>query len=166
MNGKPRIIIVEGPDGSGKTTLVDYLADPLDAHTNHCGVPVGHPMIEYVDVAMMGLRTGKTLIVDRFHLGEQVYGPIMRGGDMLGLKGRLVLEGMLSLVFQPLVVLCLPPYHVCLENWQANHADEYVKQQTKFYDVWNAFSQVSTTLPIYQYDYTETTSEVALGYIK
>jgi len=165
MMQRPRIIIVEGPDGAGKTTLVEYLARELGARSWHCGVPVDHPMIEYMDVAMVGLRREQTLIVDRFHLGEQVYGPIMRGGDRLGLRGRLVFEELLRRMFDPVIVLCLPPFNVCMRNWQQNHTNEYVKETAKFHDVWHAFSIVATSLPKFTYDYTRTTPATVLGMI-
>ena len=48
------LIIVEGPDGAGKTTLVAALATALRASSDsasvdvlHRGPPVAHPLLEY-----------------------------------------------------------------------------------------------------------------------
>lgn len=76
------IIIFEGPDGSGKTTLaratVDLLAQAdLDrpALYVHASAPERHPLVEYTSP----IRPGRNYVIDRWHLGEMIYGPAYRG---------------------------------------------------------------------------------------
>jgi hypothetical protein len=75
------LIICEGPDCSGKTTLASRLVDALRANHpgdqvtyRHCGVPTEHPVDEYV-APLLDYRpgTGQHVVCDRFHVGETVY---------------------------------------------------------------------------------------------
>jgi thymidylate kinase len=75
------LIIVDGPDCSGKSTLVAALRDRLatrylhdEVHLLHRGPPTGHPLDEY-EVPLLTYRaSGSTHVVcDRWHLGELVY---------------------------------------------------------------------------------------------
>lgn len=152
MKQKPTIVIIEGPDGSGKTTLADYLAEGSGAVVRHSGVPSENPLLDCMEVALIGDGMW-TLIVDRLHLGEQVYGPIMRRGDKLGLRGRLVFEKWLMQFFNVRLIICLPPLAECLRNWKRNHENEYVKDTSQFIDVWHSFNQVATTLHVTKYNY-------------
>lgn len=80
------LIIIEGPDCAGKTTL----ADQLQAHIQKLnpndevlrlssGPPTLHPLDEYV-VPLLGYRpgSGTHVICDRLHWGEAVYPMIFR----------------------------------------------------------------------------------------
>lgn len=74
------LIIVEGPDGAGKTTLAKKIVAATGAWYRHASKPVRHPMIEYtypVEDALGGNSAG--LVCDRWHLGEMIYGPLYRG---------------------------------------------------------------------------------------
>jgi thymidylate kinase len=83
------LVIIEGCDGTGKSTLAARLAERLDgAEVLHLGPPKRHPLEETVlalDDYTPG--SGRHVIVDRFHLGEMIYGPIYRGESKLGPLG-------------------------------------------------------------------------------
>ena len=76
------LIIVEGPNCAGKTTLVDRLVTQLGARATAGSVtrlhrgPIDdrHPLDEYV-VPFLGYRpgSGDHFVCDRWHVGERVY---------------------------------------------------------------------------------------------
>jgi thymidylate kinase len=84
------IIILEGVDGTGKTTLAHELCDLAQQVTPgvnvtylHAGPPDRHPLYEY-EVPLQDVHPTRDLVVcDRWHLGELVYGPLYRGGSQL-----------------------------------------------------------------------------------
>lgn len=88
------LIIFEGPDLAGKTTLVEatrrYLAAKYPADTVrvlHRGPPTQHPLDEYV-TPLLGYRPGggEHILCDRWHLGEVVY-PAVTGRSSQLTKG-------------------------------------------------------------------------------
>src|SRR5215212_9925147 len=88
------LIILEGPDCSGKTTLADQLQVEIERTTKEevlrlsSGPPTGHPLDEYV-VPLLGYRpaTGTHIICDRLHWGETVYPMILKRPS--GLDGAI-----------------------------------------------------------------------------
>lgn len=90
------LIILEGPDGAGKTTLADHLANQIMLNDTsiigiqgsnralemprhqvavmHKGPPTQHPLDEY-EVPLYAYRPGRQqhVICDRWHLGELIY---------------------------------------------------------------------------------------------
>jgi thymidylate kinase len=86
------LIVIEGTDGTGKSTLANELGRRvLETRPNerveviHFGPPKLHPLTEYehvVDVYRPG--QGRTIICDRLHWGEMVYSEIYRNGSQLG----------------------------------------------------------------------------------
>jgi hypothetical protein len=80
------LIILEGPDGAGKTSLADGLAELLVRNDSTCrvrrikaNVPTRHPLDEYLrPIGNYRAGTGEHWILDRWHWGEYVY-PIVRG---------------------------------------------------------------------------------------
>lgn len=81
MKGE-KMIIVSGPDNSGKTSLVDYLVKEVGmdkVKKDFPQPPYEHPD-EYTDWVCNTINTGGVFdIVDRCFIDELVYGPIMRG---------------------------------------------------------------------------------------
>lgn len=80
------LIILEGPDGAGKTTLADSLRATLVDHcrvedlveVRHSGPPTRHPLVEY-ELALTEYRPDRDwhIVCDRWHLGELIYPHIL-----------------------------------------------------------------------------------------
>jgi hypothetical protein len=73
--------VLEGPDGAGKSTLAATLSAQLGMKANHFTPPEKPPLEEYFHwlVSLGASPWAHNRVIDRFHLGESVYGPIFRG---------------------------------------------------------------------------------------
>lgn len=80
------LIIIEGPDGVGKTTFVSGLQRFLQqCHPNHRtevmrrGVPTQHPLDEYITPLLnYEPEMRHNIITDRWHVGEWVYPSVLK----------------------------------------------------------------------------------------
>lgn len=93
---------MEGADGVGKTTFVELLMHFLD-HTTvlHRGPPEKEPWLEYTEELedyepQAAPGEGPTVVCDRWHWGELVYGPLYRGESKLGWPGMLAVDRFLN----------------------------------------------------------------------
>lgn len=121
-----KAIIVEGPDGSGKSTLIETISRDMD-------IPMGPRFATSLGGPLDGLgyrveREAATWndkpvkIYDRHPLvSDYIYGPILRGGvdeSLLALSQDLV-----NLIKRnTMLVLCLPPYEVVRDNVMAEES--------------------------------------------
>lgn len=86
-------IIIEGPDGAGKTELAEYLSGKF-------GFPIQHHTKPKTEADRVGMFTSYMLdakqpinkIYDRFAYSELVYGPIMRDDSVLSTSQLRLLE--------------------------------------------------------------------------
>jgi hypothetical protein len=80
------LIVIEGVDRTGKTTLAEKLAEQLGSRARvvHAGPPSRHPVEEYeTAIADYDPRSGDHLILDRWHVGEHVW-PVIFGRELHG----------------------------------------------------------------------------------
>lgn len=81
------IILLEGPDGAGKSSLASALALRLgpECRIVHTGPPKPGEvaMVSYSRAVREACGRGGYTVFDRLHVGELVYGPILRGGSQL-----------------------------------------------------------------------------------
>lgn len=84
------IILLEGPDGAGKTTLaqelvVDLTSRDRDVRLIRRGPIQADVFTEYLRPLddLIGKPAGTIWILDRWHVGELIYGPILRGKSEL-----------------------------------------------------------------------------------
>jgi thymidylate kinase len=149
------IIILEGPDGSGKTTLAKHLSNELDWVEVHHSVPTG----DAYRMFMHTLLTRTSLVCDRLHISEGVYGPIMRDQDLLGDEAFKLIERFLLDWRKPLMIRCYPSLEVCLSTWKGRTLEEYVQKEEAFVRVHGAYADAFklSKLPVLDYDYTKDT---------
>lgn len=84
------IIVIEGVDATGKSTLAESFKKEWGVEVRHSGPPERHPLIEYGQ--LFDSPTTPSVIFDRYHWGEEVYGPLYRGKSGLGTFGFLWME--------------------------------------------------------------------------
>lgn len=99
------IILLEGADCAGKSTLADRIARHLDRAGSryrttessvvviHKGPPTEHPLREYAE-PLLSYRTGRNqhVICDRWHVGESVYPTVVGRPSLLDAAVRTWLE--------------------------------------------------------------------------
>ncbi len=72
-------IIIDGPDGTGKTTLAKELSIQLDWPIKHLGVPkTKEEKLGMFDMYIEEASKAEHAIYDRWAYSEMVYGPLMR----------------------------------------------------------------------------------------
>jgi hypothetical protein len=125
----PAVIIVEGPDASGKSTLVEKLQKKLEInvrnrHVDGEGGFTGDP-IRWVNEEMRAWPA-VTGLYDRFPLlGEPIYGPIIRGRiyeEFADSAYMALLDHFFHL--KPLVIYCLPPQGAVRKQFEATKATQ------------------------------------------
>lgn len=86
--------VLEGPDGAGKSFLAATLQSTLNLRVEHFGPPERPPLEEYLHwlVDLDGTHHSHHRVIDRFHLGESVYGPIFRGTKPLTIPELSTIE--------------------------------------------------------------------------
>lgn len=145
--------VLEGPDGAGKTTFAKRLVENLAGYrTEHFGPPTQPPLEEYLHWLVDQDAKGHRMIIDRFHLGESVYGPIFRGTlglnryELTAIEWALMVRGyMMVHVSQPLKTLV---------DSLERRGDQMVKvnQLTKILELYWDVTQRSI-MPYDSYDY-------------
>lgn len=146
-------IIIEGPDGAGKTTLAKQLCSEAGYAYRHEGPPPASATALQHYAGILASLTEPTLL-DRFHLGELVYGPVVRGGSGLSpdAMGQLH-QTLFELNVQ--VILCLPPFNVAWANWlnRRKLGHEFLTDPSLFCASYLGFSNLKSEADII-YDYT------------
>lgn len=159
------IVILEGPDGGGKSTLVEKLADELylsrfsKVHVTHHG-PYPHlknPSVVYLASLRRRQHQGnqELVILDRSWLSEPIYGEVLRGGkDRVGVASRRMLERV-ALKCGAMVVNCLPAFEVVSRTWAARKDAELIQVPKHLLEVYKKYCQLEayTDLGLVDYDY-------------
>lgn len=109
------MIIIEGPDNSGKTTLGQKLAKDL-------GMPLVHSIkpkpewseLEALEQSIMQLLPQRIIRDRTYAISEFVYGPICREKSALGELHSQALTNLCH--YNHLIIYCRPPNDVILKN--------------------------------------------------
>lgn len=137
-----KVVILEGPDGGGKTTLARRLVEEHGFIYKHEGPPpAGVDLMEYYKTSLYtAIKDYRNTVFDRHYLGETVYGPIARGVDRVGREGLKLFERLHDSrdVRQ---WICLPELGASMRNYsvKTKEKDDYLKNTLKFQDVWQNY---------------------------
>jgi len=149
-------VVIEGPDGSGKTTLAEAFRRE-GMGVSHCGPPTRPALSYYLDV-LAGHPDGWAAL-DRFHAGSFVYGTVFRGGDDLDWHERWLIESEL-LAASSLMIYANPPREAIDRALSRGPDDDDARvyedparrdEVRRMYDV---FMSEVTALPVLEYDFT------------
>lgn len=149
------LVIIEGPDGAGKTTLVSALHRAIPAaHVTHHGPLPGVTNLSEIYHQSMVEHSGLT-IIDRAWVSERIYGTVCRGVNRISFGERMELEQK-ALSLGVVEVVCLPSLQACMKTWRKR--EEYIRDERQFmtiygkYAVYNAV--MTNPMPRIQYNYT------------
>lgn len=169
------LVIVEGPDGGGKTTLAEKLVTryaKTGAYKFHCGAYVGEERIahHYLSILNDAFKAqDRVVVMDRSWLSEPIYGDVARGGaDRIAPRELIALNAVAN-GCGAVVILCLPPLDVCKASWRVRLKDEYLKKETQLAEVHRAYGAATHrwrgSLPIIMYDYTHHIEEALMDQV-
>ena len=87
-------IVIEGLDKTGKSTLARFLSERLGMPIKKFSNPGAgeDAAVEYAEFIV----SSQACVVDRMHLSEMAYGPVMRGESTVDENVQRVIEGLLA----------------------------------------------------------------------
>jgi len=157
------IVILEGPDGAGKSTLAEQLRKELERdRTTHVVRHGPYNGVGAQDLCRIFFRTMASaltyddhIIMDRSWVSEPIYAEVYRNGNnRVDLQRRRMLERV-ALARGGVVVHCQPAFELCEKAFLSRKDVEYldnVEQLQKVYSEYMSMGQ-NSALPLLHYDY-------------
>lgn len=144
-------IIVDGENKTGKSSLVRKLQEVTGFEVIKFSQPKKEPYLEYIEFL---LTRKEPAIIDRFYLGEHVYGPLWRGKDGLEEWQDRMIEMVLA-ARGSMHVYCETDVEEIKENFVKDGEEEADINQVK--DVLEYFNKSieKSRLEWYRFDYRE-----------
>jgi GTPase SAR1 family protein len=173
------LIVIEGMDGTGKTTLAKKLQEKFPQFEYQKPVPSEGPegqtadyMINWMADRFKEIRSGANYIMDRINLvSEEIYGPICRGGSRLGADSitNVRMIDLMSKFFSlhPIIIYCRPDNDTIIDNLKNDgvfqmsgvleNSEKLIDAYDRFFGAWE-----KAGVPVIVYDYTEDSNAVGL----
>lgn len=154
------LLIIEGCDAAGKTTLKDKLVSRYGFVES---VPKSLPT-EKTDQTMCGenatainlcLNDGEDVVMDRSWLSEAIYSPLLRKMDGRFSKTQIRMLERMAYTVGVVIVLCDPGWPEVLKNWQ-ERGDEHITSEVMLRRIYEEYRNLykNTGIPIITYNYT------------
>jgi len=161
------LIVCEGPDGAGKTTLCTRLAKQFEGEVvlKDWGVPrdqmpnvgVKRRVYESLATALRGSAADPVYIHDRLFWSELVYGRVLRGDSAFSRYEYQLMMTVITALKCP-VIFCLPLEEVVVENVKASTQLEGVEPM--IHEIYDLYARKCTSARhlmgnnAMRYDYT------------
>jgi len=169
------MIILEGPDGAGKTSLMSTLLDRFPNIEEHARASTskGGPVDNIFDWAhndVMSWEQQRLSFYDRHPMiSEPIYGPIVRDyvdprfasfeGEDLGLR----------MLFDSLIIICLPSLEEVVANVTGNEQDQMSGVADNIGQIYAKYQLLLTALRgrrnVFWYDYNRPLDLTQLMYV-
>lgn len=162
------MLIFEGADGAGKTTLINALKEQVPnaivaSHGPYPDLSSNQLFEQYFD--LMVAHQQKSLIFDRSWLSEGIYGSVIRKNCRLDDSQLRMLER--ACLGMPCTwVFCEAPSRIQFQNWQTS--DQYVESPVLFNEIRDRYRQAKalfnhTAHKVISYNYAEDKQEEMLS---
>lgn len=153
------IIIVEGPDGAGKSTLIDKLmkSHPGSSYKHFSNPKTDEEAYGYWKVYAQAIEEtdpNKVTVFDRSWYSDVVYGPIFRDRLEMDPMHVKMLESLVQTHGGGHVIYCTAPVNVLWARCQ-RRGEKFVLSKDKLAEVAKSYGNVMATqcsLPVARYD--------------
>lgn len=154
------IYIIEGPDGAGKTTLVEQiLKSNHNARLMHFGAPkTDEDAFAYYKTyakAIADKKEDEVLVFDRSWYSDMVYGPVMRNRQEMSQEHADMLAAMVVASGGGIVIYCTAPIKT-LWSRCIRRGETYIQNQTQLQQISVAYAEIMEKhvkyLPVVRYD--------------
>lgn len=157
-----QVIILEGPDGGGKSTLAGQLAAAFEkngpVHVVHHGPypgMSGEDLMGFYLASMALAAENRTVIMDRSWISEPIYGKVYRNAESRLKTWQVRMLERVALGYNGVVVKCLPPGGACLSNYAARKGVEMLDNEDQLAQVYMEYAAMQSTLAVLDFDYTQ-----------
>ena len=146
------IIILEGPDGGGKSTLArQYEVQGFNIIKTNAPKPGEDVLRSYHESLSLAIAGGVPTAFDRHYLGECIYGPLLRGEDRLGARGKAIVEETIG-DYGVKLIICLPPWDALRAGWASK--SDLVTDEDTLKRIAERYREEAARLNIPVYDWT------------
>lgn len=154
------LIILEGVDGAGKTTLGMELCRRTNATYQHFGPLKNvkqHLARCYVDAMMPAVLGYQAVVMDRSWLSEPIYADAYRNGERRLDHATTRMLERLAARCQTIVIHCRPEWEAVEKSFLSRKDEEYLPDTTVLKQVYDGYASLSgnTALPVIRYDYVK-----------
>lgn len=161
------IILIEGPDGAGKSTLSTKLMNIYECEYIHSSIVsnVEQYYNQLISKIKIIKNQNKNLIIDRASISNKVYTSIFKDTDLLSNKTKEEFESSVDLI-----IYCLPydkeDYLNRFEQLKGKRKEKY-QQMEKVYDEFKKEYENSTSNnKVVRYDYKYNSIQTIIAYIE
>lgn len=157
-----KIVILEGPDCTGKTTFARMLEKDYGYVYHHEGVPDPSWDLNerFGGQLMSAIESKENHVFDRMFIGEWVYGPRHRGHSQINVYHYAEIFG--DLIW---VVLFNTDWETQLATWRSRRDSEWTQDEEILRKDYERWLKVPKLLDVIEFDYAKQTYDWLLAEI-